>query len=66
MRSPLSHDNRAQAAGRIVQFEELTEKKEAEREEEDPDRTSTRSSLGPARYLLSLRVPVNPWGLSMI
>jgi len=62
MRSPFSHDNRAQAAARVVQFEGLTGTKEAKREKEDTDRTSTRSSLGPARYLLSLRVPVNPRG----
>jgi hypothetical protein len=39
-------------------LEGLTGKKNEKKEEEAPDRTSTRSSLGPARYLLSLRVPV--------
>jgi hypothetical protein len=42
-------------------------KKEEEKEEAEPDRISTRSSLGSARYLLSLRVPVNSrWTLSTV
>jgi len=62
MRRPLSHDKRAQAAASLIQFGGLTGKKNEENREEAPDRTSTRSSLGAARYLLSLRIPVNLWG----
>jgi hypothetical protein len=60
-RCPLSHDNRreALAVNRNVLFCGLKKKKEADKQEADSDQTSTRSSLGPARYLLSLRFPVN-------
>jgi hypothetical protein len=68
-RCPLSHGNRGEAlaVNLNILFCGLKKKKEADKQEADSDQTSTRSSLGPARYLLSLRFPVNQrWGFSTV